>query len=289
MLTERLPMRPQFKISSAIAASRWRGGSARGTSADAMSLVLESNAISPRYVRLAQMAFVLGSASLVVAAYLLHDGFRAELARALAVLASGDGEAVGAYLRAYGVWAPVASLLLMVVQAVATPVPAILVAFANGLTFGVVEGGLLTVAGQTLAAALCFAIARAVGRPPVEALAGKFGLEAADRWFVRWGARGIVLTRLVPGLSFDVISYAAGLTGIRFGPFVGATAIGVAPQAFLYAYLIREAPQSAWLFYAASWLVVSAVVAVAVLRVKRRPSEQPRRRVESLPCAAPPG
>jgi uncharacterized membrane protein YdjX (TVP38/TMEM64 family) len=288
VLTERLPMRPRIKVSSPIAAGRWRGDSARGTSADATSLALESSSISPRYVRLAQMAFVLGNAALVAAAYLLHDGFRAELGRALAVLASGDGEAVGAYLRAFGVWAPVASLLLMVVQAVAAPVPAILVAFANGLTFGVVGGGLLTVAGQTLAAALCFGIARAVGRPPVEALAGKFGLETADRWFVRWGARGIVLTRLVPGLSFDVISYAAGLTGIRFGPFLAATAIGVAPQAFLYAYLIREAPQSAWLFYAASWLVVSAVVAIAVVRIRRQPSRSPRRRVESLPCPARP-
>ena len=148
-----------------------------------------------------------------VAMYQLNAGVRDELGRALAVLATGDGAAIGAYLQGFGIWAPVASLGLMVVQALAAPVPAILVAFANGLAFGVVWGGLLTVAGQTLAAAVCFGIARALGRGPVEALAGKLGLESADRWLSQWGARGIFLLRLAPGISFDVISYGAGLTG----------------------------------------------------------------------------
>jgi uncharacterized membrane protein YdjX (TVP38/TMEM64 family) len=160
----------------------------------------------------------------------------------------------------------------MVLQAVAAPIPAIFVAFANGLAFGVVGGGLLTVAGQTLAAALCFGISRVLGRGPVEALAGRFGLVAADTWFSRWGARGVLLLRLVPGVSFDVISYGAGLTSIRFGPFLLATAIGVAPQAFLYAYLIREAPQSAWVFYAVSWLVIGVIGSAAFLRRKPSPA-----------------
>ncbi len=124
--------------------------------------------LSSRRVRLAQVAMVLGIVALSAMAYGLHDGLRSEVGRALAILTTGDGVAIGAYLRSYGVWAPVASLFLMLLQAVAAPVPAILVAFANGLAFGVVWGGLLTVAGQTLAAAVCFWIARALGRGPVD-------------------------------------------------------------------------------------------------------------------------
>jgi uncharacterized membrane protein YdjX (TVP38/TMEM64 family) len=225
--------------------------------------------LSSRTVRLAQVAVVLGIAALSALAYGLHDGLRSEVGRALAILATGDGVAIGGYLRSYGVAAPVASLFLMLVQAVAAPVPAILVAFANGLAFGVVWGGLLTVVGQTLAAAVCFWIAHALGRGSVAALTTSLGLETADRWLTRWGARGIILFRLVPGISFDVVSYGAGLTGIRFAPFLMATAVGVTPQAFLYAYLIREAPQSAWAFYAASWGVVAIIGLVAIVRVKR--------------------
>lgn len=225
-----------------------------------------------RAVRRAQLGLVLGLGVVLSGAYVLNAGVQAETGRALAVLSSGDGHAVGDYLLSFGVWAPIASLFLMVLQAVAAPIPAVFVAFANGLAFGVVGGGVLTIAGQTLAAALCFGISRALGRGPVEALAGRFGLAAADTWFSRWGARGVLLLRLVPGISFDVISYGAGLTSISFGPFLLATAIGVAPQAFLYAYLIREAPQSAWVFYVVSWLVIGVIGSAAFLRRKPSPA-----------------
>src|SRR5262245_31840696 len=210
---------------------------------------VEPGWLTQRSIRTLQLALVIGLAGVIAAAYWLHPGVHAEVNRAMAVLVSGDGEAIGNYLHGYGIWAPFASIFLMILQAVAAPVPAIFIAFANGLTFGVFWGGLLTVAGQSIAAVVCFAIARALGREPVEALAGKFGLETADRWFTRWGARGIFVLRLLPGISFDVISYAAGLTGIRFTSFVAATAMGVAPLAFLYAYLIREAPTAPSSFY----------------------------------------
>jgi uncharacterized membrane protein YdjX (TVP38/TMEM64 family) len=231
---------------------------------------LERSRVSARSVRLVRYGLTLGLLALVALVYLLNGSAQAEVGHALAVLGSGDGHAIGEYLTGYGAWAPLASIFLMIVQAVAAPVPAIFVAFANGLAFGVFWGGLLTVLGQTIAAAICFAIARALGRGPVEALAGKLGLEAADRWFSRWGARGILLTRLIPGISFDVVSYGAGLTGIGFAPFTIATAIGVAPQAFLYAYLIRESPRSAWLFYAASWLLVGVIGTALFVWAKRR-------------------
>jgi uncharacterized membrane protein YdjX (TVP38/TMEM64 family) len=239
-------------------------------------------------VRIARLAALLGIAAILVLTYLLHPGAQAETERAFAILSRGDGAAIGDYLRSFGPWAPLASLVLMVVQAVAAPVPAVLVAFANGLTFGVVGGGLLTILGQTLAAVVCFGIARALGRDPVAALAGRLGLEAADRWFARRGAAGIFLLRLVPGISFDVVSYAAGLTGIGFAPFLAATTVGVAPQAVLYAFLIREAPRLAWAFYAASWLFVTAIVAIALLRVRQQSPRSPHQRAESVPCPAPP-
>jgi uncharacterized membrane protein YdjX (TVP38/TMEM64 family) len=243
----------------------------------ATALTTGSSRLTPRSLRVLQLSLLTSLVALIAATYWLHPGVHAEVNRALAVLVSGDGEAIGGYLHSYGLWAPVASVFLMILQAVAAPVPAVLIAFANGLTFGVFWGGVLTVVGQTIAAVVCFAIARALGRELVESLASKYGLETSDRWFTRWGARGIFLLRLLPGISFDVISYAAGLTGIRFPAFVAATALGVAPQAFLYAYLIREAAQAAWAFYAASWLLATLVVLTALIR-NRWPTTLPWRR-----------
>lgn len=239
--------------------------------------------------RWVQVAAGVAVVAAVALAYRFHDGFRFETNRALAVVASGDADAIGAYLRGYGVWAPIASLALMVVQAVSAPVPAVLIAFANGLAFGVVWGGLLTVAGQSLAAAVCFGIARSFGRGPVEALAGRAGFAAADRWFARWGARAVFVARLVPGVSFDLVSYAAGLTGMGFRPFLVATVAGVTPQALLYVVLIRASPRAAWALVVASWLAVGiASIAFARRAARSRAAMTEARDRASLPMAAVP-
>ena len=67
-----------------------------------------------------------------------------------------------------------------------------------------------------LGAALCFFIARYFGRPAVVKLASESALAVSDRFFERYGKHAVLIARLVPIISFDVISYGAGLTGMRF-------------------------------------------------------------------------
>ena len=215
-------------------------------------------------------ALTLAVVVAVAALYVLSAGFQSETSHALRVLASGDGEAVREYLLSYGAWAPLISILLMLLQAVATPVPGVLVVLANGLAFGVFWGGLLSLFGQTLAATACFWFARGLGRKPVEALAGRLGLGWYDGWFSRWGTRGILVSRLIPGISFDAVSYASGLTSIGFWRFLAATVAGIAPQSFLYAYLIQHAPQYAWVLLVISVLMATGITAVTLLRARRR-------------------
>jgi uncharacterized membrane protein YdjX (TVP38/TMEM64 family) len=167
----------------------------------------------------------------------------------------------------------------MVLQALVAPVPSFLVTFANGLAFGVFWGWMLSLFGHVLAAAVCFWISRALGREPVEVLVGKTGLQSADRWFARWGMYAVFVGRLVPGVAFDVISYAAGLTRMRFRNFLVATALGIFPQTFLYSYLGRQAPEYVALFLVTSGLVVAGVVAFAVLRY-RRERRRPKRNLK---------
>jgi uncharacterized membrane protein YdjX (TVP38/TMEM64 family) len=200
--------------------------------------------------------------------YLISDGFRSEMNRALGILGRGDVAGLRDYIVSFGPWAPVASCFLMVLQALAAPVPSFLITFANGLAFGVFWGWMLSLFGHVLAAAVCFGISRSLGRVPVEALVGKTGLESADRWFERWGMYAVFAGRLVPGVAFDAISYAAGLTRMRFGGFVLATALGILPQTFLYSYLGRQAPEYVGLFLFTSALVVVGVAAFVL--VKRR-------------------
>ena len=225
-------------------------------------------------MRLLRLVLLLVIAALFGLLYLLFAGFRSEVNQALGILGRGDIAGVRDYILSFGLWAPIASCFLMVLQALVAPVPSFLVTFANGLAFGVFWGWMLSLFGHVLAAAVCFWISRALGRVPVEVLVGRTGLQSADRWFTRWGMYAVFVGRLVPGVAFDVISYAAGLTRMRFRNFLVATALGIFPQTFLYSYLGRQAPEYVALFLVTSALVAAGVVAFAVLRYRserRRP------------------
>lgn len=178
--------------------------------------------------------------------YALSAPLRVEIEHAWTVARSGSQQEMGDYLRSFGVWGPVISLGLMVAQAIVAPIPSGLVVFANGIAFGTFWGTVLSVTGQTLAAIVCFQIARSVGRGPVEKLVGRFGLQSLDRSFSRWGAYGILLLRLIPGLAFDGVSYGAGLVDIRFRTFVLTTVIGLIPQSLFYTWMIQNHPDVMW-------------------------------------------
>ena len=225
--------------------------------------------LDARAIRLLRLVALLVAATLFGLIYLLSAGFRFEVNRAVGLLGRGDIVGLRDYILSYGLWAPVASCFLMVLQALVAPVPSFLITFANGLAFGVFWGWMLSLFGHVLAAAACFWISRALGRVPVEILVGKTGLQSADRWFAKWGIYAVFAGRLVPGVAFDVVSYAAGLTRMRFRNFLIATTLGIFPQTFLYSYLGRQAPKYVGLFMVTSMLVVAVVVAVAVVRYRR--------------------
>ena len=179
-----------------------------------------------------------------------------------------DPQAMREYIAAYGPLAPAVSALLMILQSVAAPLPAFLITFANGLLFGVWWGAALSWSSAMLGAALCFFIARYFGRPAVVKLTSEFALDASDRFFERYGKHAVLIARLVPIISFDVISYGSGLTGMRFLGFWIATGIGQLPATILYSYLGDEATGTIKILFWAFGVVI-AISIMAVL-IKRR-------------------
>lgn len=245
-------------------------------------------AVNGDSLRRMQLGLALALLAILGLGYWLVAPFQAEVDQALAVARSGDLEQLKLYIQSYGNWAPVASLGLMVGQALAAPVPSFTITFANGLVYGVFWGWLLSLAGHALAATVCFWLARSLGRRPVQTLTGKVGLATVDGWIERRGAVAVLVTRLVPGISFDVVSYAVGLTGMGYGRFIVATVLGTLPQTLLYAYLGQNAPQYAWMLLLASGLTVTSTVAVSLVRWRRRrASAAPSRAREGTRTARP--
>lgn len=147
-----------------------------------------------------------------------------------------DIEKIKVYILSFGLLAPLVSFGLMLFQSILAPLPAFLITFANAALFGWVYGALLSWFGAMCGAILCFYIAQFLGRDVVEKLTSKMALESVDAFFEKHGVYAILIARLLPFISFDVVSYAAGLTSMRLGSFVLATGIGQLPATIVYSY-----------------------------------------------------
>lgn len=158
------------------------------------------------------------------------------LTQSLTAFTTRDQLALENFIRSWGPQAAIVSFFLMILQAIIAPLPAFLITFANASLFGAFWGGVLSWTSAMAGAALCFFIARVFGRSAVERLTGKTVLKNMDVFFERYGKHAILVCRLLPFVPFDPVSYAAGLTSIRFRHFFIATGIGQLPATIVYSW-----------------------------------------------------
>ncbi len=152
-------------------------------------------------------------------------------------------------LEKIGYWSILLFLVLMVIQSLIVPIPSELVLLSGGMlygswlgTWGVVLGVALGVVGSVLSGAVTYYIANKGGRPILEVtgehmkLADKF-VFAMDLWIEKWGIWAIIVGRAVPVVMFDPISYAAGISNVKWKMYNIATAIGSIPRSIFYAVI----------------------------------------------------
>lgn len=179
----------------------------------------------------------IGVLLLIIGIYLFVGPINRFINRMIFYLSMLNLESLKQYILSFGIWAPIISFILMILQSVAAPLPAFLITFANAALFGWVKGALLSWTSAMAGAALCFYIARFLGRDTVEKLTSKFAIDSVDEFFNKYGKHTILIARLLPFMSFDLVSYAAGLTSMSFISFFIATGIGQIPATIIYSYV----------------------------------------------------
>lgn len=127
-----------------------------------------------------------------------------------------------------GDWGIAASIGLMILHSF-LPFPAEVVAVANGMFYGPALGAVITWIGAMLGALTAFGLTRTFGQPFVLAMLAESNRARLDYWVTRHGARLIFSARLVPFIAFNVINYAAGLTGVSWWTFSWSTGLGIVP------------------------------------------------------------
>jgi uncharacterized membrane protein YdjX (TVP38/TMEM64 family) len=109
----------------------------------------------------------------------------------------------------------------------------------SGLLFGSVVGTLYVNVAATAGATLAFLAARYLLRDWVER---KFGdrLEPIQQGFARNAFSYLMTLRLIPVFPFFLVNLVSALTRINLGTYIAATAIGILPGSFVYAYAGRQ-------------------------------------------------
>ncbi|WP_166532658.1 TVP38/TMEM64 family protein [Blastococcus xanthinilyticus] len=144
------------------------------------------------------------------------------------------------------------------------PVPRSVVSVLLGGLLGFGAGLTVAMAAGMLAAVAAFALSRGLGRQAALQWAGP-RLNGADRSLTERGFAWVLTARLIPVLPFAVVSYGAGLSGVRPAPFLAATAVGLVPSTVVQVGLGASVPLVAgWVDGgAAALLVVLAVLLLA--------------------------
>lgn len=173
----------------------------------------------------------------IICIYLFIPSVKVNVNQAVFILSNVNVDMAREYILSFGIWAPIVSFLLMILQSIAAPLPAFIITFANAGLFGWIKGAMLSWTSAMAGAALCFYIARFLGRNAVEKLTSKTALKSVDDFFERYGKYAILIARLLPFISFDIVSYAAGLTSMSFGSFFIATGLGQLPATIIYSYI----------------------------------------------------
>ena len=177
------------------------------------------------------MLLLLSLAVFFALFFSIHHHYR----KTCVILAGESLNDIKNLIRSWGVAAPLMSILLMTMQAIIAPLPAFLITAANGLVFVMYWGTVISWTGAMSGALVSFMMSRLFYKRFSQKIRshGK-GIEYLERLESRYGFRVILTARLLPFISFDFISYAAGLSTIKIRSFLIATGIGMLPATVLY-------------------------------------------------------
>lgn len=138
-------------------------------------------------------------------------------------------------IQSWGWLGVLAYIGILILSVVLSPIPSAPLAVAAGMVWGPIWAGIYSIIGGFLGGLLAYFIGYTLGRSAVRALTGKLIYFSKNRgeFYLGWV---IFITRLLPILSFDLISYGAGITGLSLPIYATATLLGMIPSTFFLTF-----------------------------------------------------
>jgi uncharacterized membrane protein YdjX (TVP38/TMEM64 family) len=147
-----------------------------------------------------------------------------------------DTTELRAWIRQFGVFAPLVFIFAQVIQVIVAPVPGQVTALVGGTLFGSLPGTVYSMIGVVLGSAIAFTISRRYGRPVVERLVHEDLIDRFDGFVQTVGVPGLFLFVVIPGLPDDAICFLAGLAHFRLSTFLAVMFAGRLPAYVVTSY-----------------------------------------------------
>lgn len=187
---------------------------------------------------------------------------------------SADG--LKEYIKSSGMFGPV------VYMAMFSIIPAgSIIAIAGGMAFGVYYGTLYTIIGAVIGATVAFYLSRLLGRGAVDKfLKGKFS--SFEEGMEKRGFLLIFILRLIPIIPFNVISFGAGLSKIKYLDYMIATMLGIIPGVVAYTNLGDKALDIRSPEFLIAVGILAAMMAVSILLKNRISLEELQKKIRDM-------
>jgi uncharacterized membrane protein YdjX (TVP38/TMEM64 family) len=190
------------------------------------------------------------------------------------LIIGGDAAALVDFLRSFGAWAMVISLVIDIIINATGFLPSIVISTANGIVFGIVPGILISWLAECIGVTISFLLMRSLFRDEAKKLVDKSSLlRKVDELSGRNGFRVMVLARMVPYFPSGIITALGAVSSISLRDYIFANLIGKLPSTALEVVIgydiVNYQENSGWLS-AIAILLASAYGINAWIKNKRK-------------------
>ena len=173
-------------------------------------------------------------------------------------------DALRAALDRWGRLAPAVYVAAVVIEVLVAPIPGTLLYAPAGALFGGFLGGTLSLIGNTIGAAIACGVGSALGEGALARRIEGTKLAAYRTAIQQRGLWVVLLLRINPLTSSDIVSYMAGAVGVPIWRVALGTFIGMAPLCYAQSYLAEQIfeilPGAIYVLFAAGIIYVLALV-----------------------------
>ncbi|MBI4980171.1 TVP38/TMEM64 family protein [Candidatus Woesearchaeota archaeon] len=146
-------------------------------------------------------------------------------------------ESIKTLVLSWGIAAPVVIILLQFLQSTVSIIPGQVTTIAAGFLFGPIWGGIYSLIGVTLGSETIYSISKKYGKKLALKIFNPIEMAHFQHFFKQKGNWSIFLARIMPFFPNDLVSFTAGLIGIKRKNFHLYSTLGFIPQIILFSLI----------------------------------------------------